>query len=295
MDRFPQTVGTGAGTSPTGSACVAGDVMNYYDGNTTTALWNYAQRYAMSDNSYGTTFGPSSPGAINLVSGDTGDVDMTHTANNPSHRDRGLAERRPHRRRLGWLLAHQRRPALLGRLLDPRRGRHERAEHRRRAQRTPASPGAGSRAASGRRRRSPTPRRPPGTPASRPSTLHPRRVQERRLQRVGAALVQPGHLQRRAPRRRRAAEPPRRPGRASTATRTTTSRTTSRSSTTPRRRTRTTSRWPPTATGQDTIGALRTIGTDTQHYVNGQPQFDTPNHQYDTSDFDQLVVGDPRR
>ena len=53
--------------SPTGSACVAGDVMNYYDGNTVTALWNYAQHFAMSDNSFGTTFGPSSPGAINLV------------------------------------------------------------------------------------------------------------------------------------------------------------------------------------------------------------------------------------
>ena len=58
--------------------------MNYYDGNTVTALWNYAQQFAMSDNSYGTTFGPSAPGAINLVSGDTGNVDMSHTANNPS-------------------------------------------------------------------------------------------------------------------------------------------------------------------------------------------------------------------
>ena len=46
-------------------------VMGYYDGNTTTALWNYAQNFAMNDNSYGTTFGPSSPGAINLVSGYT--------------------------------------------------------------------------------------------------------------------------------------------------------------------------------------------------------------------------------
>jgi phospholipase C len=35
--------------------------------------------------------------------------------------------------------------------------------------------------------------------------------------------------------------------------------------------------------------ALRSIGTDTQHYVGGMPQFDTPNHNYDTSDFDQLV------
>jgi phospholipase C len=45
--------------------------MGYYDGNTVTALWNYAQNYAMSDNSFGTTFGPSSVGAINLVSGQT--------------------------------------------------------------------------------------------------------------------------------------------------------------------------------------------------------------------------------
>lgn len=49
-----------------------GLVMDYYDGNTVTALWNYAQRFAMSDNSYGTTFGPSTPGALNLISGQTG-------------------------------------------------------------------------------------------------------------------------------------------------------------------------------------------------------------------------------
>ena len=69
--------------------------MNYYDGNTVTALWNYAQHFAMSDNSYGTTFGPSSPGAINLVSGDTGNVDMTHTANSPSIATATSTERRP--------------------------------------------------------------------------------------------------------------------------------------------------------------------------------------------------------
>ena len=43
--------------------------MGYYDGNTVTAYWNYAQRFAMSDNSYGTNFGPSTDGAINLISG----------------------------------------------------------------------------------------------------------------------------------------------------------------------------------------------------------------------------------
>jgi phospholipase C len=51
--------------------------MNYYDGKTVTALWNYAKTFSMSDNSFGTTFGPSSPGAINLASGDTGGVDKT--------------------------------------------------------------------------------------------------------------------------------------------------------------------------------------------------------------------------
>ena len=36
-------------------------VMGYYDGNTVTAFWNYAQHFAMSDNSFNTVFGPSTP------------------------------------------------------------------------------------------------------------------------------------------------------------------------------------------------------------------------------------------
>jgi phospholipase C len=47
------------------------EVMDYYDGNTVTALWNYAQRFSMSDNFFDATFGPSTPGALNLVSGQT--------------------------------------------------------------------------------------------------------------------------------------------------------------------------------------------------------------------------------
>jgi phospholipase C len=75
MDAFPASVGT-AGPPPTGTPILAttGLTMGYYDGNTVTALWNYAQRYAMSDNSYDTNFGPSTPGAINLVSGQTNGV-----------------------------------------------------------------------------------------------------------------------------------------------------------------------------------------------------------------------------
>jgi phospholipase C len=52
-------------------------VMGYFDGNTVTALWNYAQHFAMSDNSFGTTYGPSTPGALNLVSGNTHGVTGT--------------------------------------------------------------------------------------------------------------------------------------------------------------------------------------------------------------------------
>ncbi|WP_055552562.1 phospholipase C [Streptomyces sp. NBRC 110028] len=48
-----------------------GLVMDYYDGNTVTGLWNYAQHYAMSDRSFSSGYGPSSPGAIELVSGQT--------------------------------------------------------------------------------------------------------------------------------------------------------------------------------------------------------------------------------
>jgi phospholipase C len=52
--------------------------MDYFDGNTVTALWNYAQNFALSDNSYGTVFGPSTPGALNLISGNThGTADLT--------------------------------------------------------------------------------------------------------------------------------------------------------------------------------------------------------------------------
>jgi phospholipase C len=71
-DLFPSQVGV-AGTVTTGGTS-KGLVMGYYDGNTVTALWNYAQNFAMSDNSYSTNYGPSTPGAINLVSGQTNGV-----------------------------------------------------------------------------------------------------------------------------------------------------------------------------------------------------------------------------
>lgn len=64
VDKFVQyTVGSSCKSKST--------VMDYFDGNTVTAMWNYAQNYAMSDNSFNTTYGPSTPGAINLISGQT--------------------------------------------------------------------------------------------------------------------------------------------------------------------------------------------------------------------------------
>src|SRR5580700_5209882 len=65
LDQFVQLLG------PNGSGCTPDFVMGYVDGNTVTALWNYAQRFAMSDSHFGSTFGPSMPGAINLASGQT--------------------------------------------------------------------------------------------------------------------------------------------------------------------------------------------------------------------------------
>ena len=64
MDKFVQFTGVPEGSGPS-------KVMDYFDGNTVTALWNYAQAYAMSDNSFGTDFGPSTVGALNLISGNT--------------------------------------------------------------------------------------------------------------------------------------------------------------------------------------------------------------------------------
>ena len=78
MDKFVEF------TSQASPACDKGLgrslVMGYYDGNTVTALWNYAQRFAMSDNFYETMFGPSTSGVLNLVAGQTHGVVAVHSA-----------------------------------------------------------------------------------------------------------------------------------------------------------------------------------------------------------------------
>jgi phospholipase C len=72
LDKFVQA------TSRVSEGCATdgSTVMGYFDGNTVTALWNYANHFAMNDNSFDTNFGPSTVGAINLVSGQTGNAHL---------------------------------------------------------------------------------------------------------------------------------------------------------------------------------------------------------------------------
>ncbi|MFK0294663.1 phospholipase C [Streptomyces sp. NPDC090442] len=77
-DKFVQN--TDSGKCSGGLFGEPGLVMDYYDGNTVTGLWNYAQHYALNDHSFGSVYGPSSPGAINLASGNTHGVISTDPA-----------------------------------------------------------------------------------------------------------------------------------------------------------------------------------------------------------------------
>ncbi len=81
MDKFPESVGQGSSTAfPCNDLGLGnGIVMGYYDGNTVTGLWNYAQHFAMSDNSFSTQFGPSTVGAVNLISANTAGATLVPT------------------------------------------------------------------------------------------------------------------------------------------------------------------------------------------------------------------------
>ena len=78
MDLFPKSVGTPDGPrvpgEKVGIPSTTGLTMGYFDGNTVTAYWNYAQHFAMSDHQFDVEFGPSTLGAINLASGQTNGV-----------------------------------------------------------------------------------------------------------------------------------------------------------------------------------------------------------------------------
>jgi phospholipase C len=80
-DLFP--LYTGHGTSGgVGAFGTQGQVMGYYDGNTVTALWQYAQHFAMNDENYSDTYGPSTPGAVEAVAGQTNGLQLVHSSYN---------------------------------------------------------------------------------------------------------------------------------------------------------------------------------------------------------------------
>ncbi|MGC1130110.1 MAG: alkaline phosphatase family protein [Candidatus Acidiferrales bacterium] len=86
MDKFPETVATACSSNPYAdvSGLGVGVVMGYYDGNTVTGLWNYAQNFAINDNFFDTNFGPSTPGALNVASGMTGNADLANSIDDSS-------------------------------------------------------------------------------------------------------------------------------------------------------------------------------------------------------------------
>jgi phospholipase C len=65
MDDFVQFTSANC-TIPGVTGSSPGIGMDYFDGNAVTGLWNYAQNYAMSDNSWDATFGPTMIGSINM-------------------------------------------------------------------------------------------------------------------------------------------------------------------------------------------------------------------------------------
>jgi phospholipase C len=82
-DLFPKDVGSGSSGTSFGLTSSAfgtrGQTMGYFDGNTVTALWNYAQNYAMNDNSWSDTFGPSTPGLLEMFAGNNNGIVPTLT------------------------------------------------------------------------------------------------------------------------------------------------------------------------------------------------------------------------
>jgi len=82
-DLFPKFTGKGT-PGGVGAFATQGQVMGYFDGNTVTALWHYAQHFAMSDNAYTDTYGPSTPGALEVVAGQTDGMRVVATTKKPS-------------------------------------------------------------------------------------------------------------------------------------------------------------------------------------------------------------------
>jgi phospholipase C len=285
MDHFVQSTGTDAGTkSPFGTTCQASQVMDYFDGNTVTALWNYAQHFSMSDNSFGVTFGPSAPGAINVASGDTGNVDATHTANSPSvstptSPDGDLTPDG----KGGYSLTNDAQPywddcstrdavAFNGKNIGDVLNKAGLSWGWFEGGFDPTTTFSTASAATGHSGQATSQFIPDEFSGSFTGKNVPPNASNQALcdavHPVGAALGGTGQWGYKDD-----YIPHHEPFQfyASTAN--------------PHHLT-----VPVNGSGRDTLTGLEEIGTDTQSYVNGVPQFNTPNHQYDTSDFDQLVA-----
>jgi phospholipase C len=285
MDLFVQSVGTGGtSTTPFGTPCNPKTVMDYYDGNTVTAMWNYAQHYAMSDNSFSPTFGPSAPGAINLTSGDTGNVDMAHTAGavsvataanpNADVTPDGLG---------GESLTSDAQPywddcstrdavALKGTNIGDELNAAQLSWGWFQGGQRPTTTFAAAAAATGHAGQLTSSFIPDEFSGAFTGKVVPAHASNQALcdavHPVGIALGGSGqwgykddYIPHHEPFDYYASTA--NPHHLAVAS---------------------------DSSGNDTLAGLQTIGTDTQSYAAGQPQFDTPNHNYDVSDFDQLVA-----
>ena len=82
-DLFPKYTGKGTPGSA-GAFGTKGQVMGYFDGNTVTGMWRYAQHFGMNDNAWTDTYGPSTPGALEVVAGQTAGMKIVATTKQPS-------------------------------------------------------------------------------------------------------------------------------------------------------------------------------------------------------------------
>ncbi len=83
MDLFPKYTGRGT-PGGAGAFGTRGQVMGYFDGNTVTALWHWAQHFALNDNAWTDAYGPSTPGMLEIASGQTNGMKIVATTKKPS-------------------------------------------------------------------------------------------------------------------------------------------------------------------------------------------------------------------
>ncbi len=83
VDLFPKFTGKGS-AGGAGAFGTKGQVMGYYDGNTVTSMWRWAQHFAINDNAWTDTYGPSTPGLLEVVAGQTDGMKIVATTKAPS-------------------------------------------------------------------------------------------------------------------------------------------------------------------------------------------------------------------